>query len=1043
LNFLTTLVHRLSQGKRKIPLRLILVLPFSVQIFAAVGLTGYLSWRNSSQAVSELAGRLSQEIANQIEQHLETFADNSHLFLAFNATAAQTGTLDPTNLEQLAQSFWQQTQLTAQVKTLYFGSVEGNFLQIERGNPPTLSIRNSSTAPNWEIYQLDEMGKRVKLLQTDLYDPRKRPWYRAAVKADRPIWSPVYLFAEPPVLGITPARPVYNNNGKLLGVIAIDLTLEQIDTFLSSLEVGKSGQVFIVDRAGKMVASSDRDAIEVAPKGKQLNAIAHPNRLVREAMQQVRDQFGSLEISNLQQLSLKLQGQHYFVQAIPLNDDRGLDWLAIAMIPEADFMGQIRDNTRATVLLCVTSLGVAALLGIYTARRLSRPIRRLVQTSEVLAQQVAAAEDAGGESVDSPVPESRINEFGVLASSMNQMVGRLKHSQVQLEQKVEQRNEQLQRQSLHRLAAEAKFAKVFRSSPDPIAIASLKSGRFLEANDRFFRISGYSEEEVIGRTAEELDLWVTAEERSRVVRQFRRDKTLHNLETRFRAKSGEIRAVLLSAEIFELDGEPCVLYIGSDITARVAVQTALAEAEARYRSIFENAAEGIFQVTPAGKFLSVNPALAKMYGYESPEESIQHLTNVEQFYVKAADRERFLHLMAEQGKVSNFEYQAYRRDRKKIWVSENSRAVKDDAGNLLYYEGTIENITRRKVAEAALQEKERYLRLVLDNIPQQVFWKDRNSVFLGCNKNWADAAQLENPEAVVGLTDSDLLPPEVAARFREDDRRIMENNQPEFHTVETKQKRDKDGQVVWLDISKLPIGDEEGNVIGILGVLEDITRRKQAEEALRWEKERSEALLRNILPAAIANRLKQDTSSIAEQFDEVTILFADIVGFTPLSARMPATELVSFLNQIVSKFDELAYQHGLEKIKTIGDAYMVAGGLPVYQEDHAEAIAAMALDMQQSIAQVSTQGEPLQMRIGINTGPVVAGVIGVAKFIYDLWGDTVNVASRMESSGLAGKIQVTETTYRLLRKQYGFERRGTITVKGKGEMTTYWLTGRH
>jgi class 3 adenylate cyclase len=174
----------------------------------------------------------------------------------------------------------------------------------------------------------------------------------------------------------------------------------------------------------------------------------------------------------------------------------------------------------------------------------------------------------------------------------------------------------------------------------------------------------------------------------------------------------------------------------------------------------------------------------------------------------------------------------------------------------------------------------------------------------------------------------------------------------------------------------------------------------------------------------------------------VTVLFADIVGFTELSAQTPAIELVEILNVIFSEFDQLTDEHGLEKIKTIGDAYMVVGGLPVAKPNHAEAIAAMALDMQETMTGFCAQtGKALSIRIGINTGPVIAGIIGTKKFIYDLWGDTVNIASRMESHGIPGSIQVSESTYKRLKTQYTFEDRGLIQVKGKGQMNCYLLKG--
>jgi class 3 adenylate cyclase len=212
---------------------------------------------------------------------------------------------------------------------------------------------------------------------------------------------------------------------------------------------------------------------------------------------------------------------------------------------------------------------------------------------------------------------------------------------------------------------------------------------------------------------------------------------------------------------------------------------------------------------------------------------------------------------------------------------------------------------------------------------------------------------------------------------------------------------------------------------------------------LQVEREKSELLLLNILPKPIAERLKQGESIIADSFVEVTVLFADIVGFTSLSTHMLATELIVLLNEIFCAFDQLANYHDLEKIKTIGDAYMVVGGLPTPRSDHAEAIAEMALDIQSVIAQFKADNDKsLSMRIGVHTGPVVAGVIGKQKFSYDLWGDTVNIAHRMESHGLSGHIQVTATTYERLRDKYLFEERGMIEVKGKGEMMTYFLLGR-
>lgn len=233
-------------------------------------------------------------------------------------------------------------------------------------------------------------------------------------------------------------------------------------------------------------------------------------------------------------------------------------------------------------------------------------------------------------------------------------------------------------------------------------------------------------------------------------------------------------------------------------------------------------------------------------------------------------------------------------------------------------------------------------------------------------------------------------------------------------------------------------------VIIILLTLNYYKREKNsALDLLAQEREKSENLLLNILPKQIADTLKVEEQVIAENHEAVSLLFADLVGFTPMTAQMEPTEMVKFLNQIYSYFDTLEEKYGVEKIRTMGDSYMVASGVPEPRQDHAQALARMALDMVTYIRQFPSQnGAEVDLRIGINSGPIVAGVIGHKKFHYDVWGDTVNTASRMESHGIPGKIQVTQDTYELLKDGFVFESRGTIDVKGKGEMETWFLTGK-
>jgi PAS domain S-box-containing protein len=356
------------------------------------------------------------------------------------------------------------------------------------------------------------------------------------------------------------------------------------------------------------------------------------------------------------------------------------------------------------------------------------------------------------------------------------------------------------------------------------------------------------------------------------------------------------------------------LQLQQEIKEKQNVEESLREAEEKYRGIFENASEGIFQATPNGRYITANVALARIFGYSNAEELITQINNIgQQLYVEPMRRDDLAALLEKEDTLSDVQSQVYRKDGSVIWISENIRAVRDATGAILHYEGTVS----------------------------------------------------------------------------------------------------------------------------------DITERRQAEVALRVARKKAELLLLNILPQPVAERLKRGQRTIAESFEEVTVLFADLVDFTKFSALTSPTELVEILNIIFSKFDRLAQRHSVEKIKTIGDAYMVVAGLPTPRPDHAQAIAEMALDMQAEIAKYNAEtGDVFRLRIGINSGPVVAGVIGIKKFSYDLWGDTVNTASRMESHGIPGRIQVTAATYERLREQYLLEERYPLQVKGKGEMITYLLTGR-
>ena len=246
----------------------------------------------------------------------------------------------------------------------------------------------------------------------------------------------------------------------------------------------------------------------------------------------------------------------------------------------------------------------------------------------------------------------------------------------------------------------------------------------------------------------------------------------------------------------------------------------------------------------------------------------------------------------------------------------------------------------------------------------------------------------------------------------------------------------------WFTSTMLAMNIAVGGTIVFTLLAVFARERRAALAALRVEQAKAENLLLNILPRSIADKLKAQTQPIADQFQAASILFADVADFTPWSERLTPAEVVGYLDHLFSHFDELAERHGLEKIKTIGDCYMVAAGVPTPRADHARAVALMALDMLEAMrSQDEVAHLGLELRVGINSGPVVAGVIGRKRFLYDLWGDAVNTASRMESHGTPGRIQITRATYELLADEFECEPRGTIAVKGKGEVEVWYLVG--
>ncbi|PSB39596.1 histidine kinase [filamentous cyanobacterium Phorm 46] len=816
----------------KVPLQTVLVVPFLVQIVGTVGVVGWLSFQNGQRAVNDVATQLRGEISDRIKDRMENYMSIPHIVNHLNVQGVRLGQLNLEDKQKLEIHFLEQIQYFDTISIIYVATENGEHSGAIRTKDRILiSAADKSTGNKLARYTGDSQGNRVKLVEisNNIYDPRIRPWYIAAALAKKPIWTPIYTDFLTRELAITAAMPIYNDAGKLLGVAGSDLLFSKIKEFLVSLKIGKSGQTFVMERSGMLIATSTPGQ-EFAVEGQEtrrIKASESENPVIRQTAQHLEKSYDSLaKIKNSQQLNFDVDGKQNFIQVTPFQDDRGLDWLIVVVVPESDFMDQINANTRTTFLLSVAALLGATILGILTAKWVVRPILRLNAAAKALAKN----------EWDTKLALNREDELGELAAAFNSMAEQLQHSFTSIsesenrvkqflnavplgifiadtngqphyinptgeqllgqgiiaaysenlrqaykvylagtqeiypaerdpvlnafqgksvtvddieicspdktvplqvsgtpiydaqghiiygmcafqditerklaEKLLKEYNENLAVQVAERTSdlakAKEKFSKAFRSSPNAITITRISDGRHIEVNDSFCRMIGYSQEQIIGKTAVELNFWATLAERDRMIQMLKNKTAIHNYELRFRNKSGAERTALLSIETIDIEGEACFLSISSDITDRQKAEAALREAEEKYRNIYENALNGIFQTAVDGKYISANPALAELYGYESPAELIAAQPNFKnQLYVNPNRRGEFAALMNEYGILSNFEAEIYRKDGSIIWISENCRAVCDAAGNLVYYEGFIKDITDSKEAEFRMQQ---------------------------------------------------------------------------------------------------------------------------------------------------------------------------------------------------------------------------------------------------------------------------------------------------------------------------------------------------
>ncbi|CAD5965866.1 Hybrid signal transduction histidine kinase K [Planktothrix tepida] len=444
---------------QKLPLRVILIVPFVLQIFIAVGLTGYLSLRNGQKAVNNLALQLQHEVGSRIEQHLNSYLSIAPQLNQLNAHAIEMGTISPNNLVQMGQFFWQQ-RVTFNIGYVLFGTPTGKFSSVGNyfGDQRITFDTVDSQAYGSSLmhtYEMNSKGEPTQLvLKSDQdYLFQKEGWYITANSLRKPTWSKVYNWEVTPyTLCIAASYPLFNQNQQLTGVLGVEMRLSQVNDFLQKLKISPSGKTFIIERNGLLIASSSSEEpfrIKPGQKPQRLKASDSQEPLIKATANYLESKLKDFKtIQTIQQLQFSLQGDKQFVQIAPWRDQLGLDWLVVIVVPESDFMGEIDANTRTTILLCFGALILAIISGIYTTHYITQPILRLSSASKMIA--TSAQQGFSGELVKTRVEEPKIKELGVLARSFNQMsqelqdsFGALEQTNKVLEKRVEERTAQL------------------------------------------------------------------------------------------------------------------------------------------------------------------------------------------------------------------------------------------------------------------------------------------------------------------------------------------------------------------------------------------------------------------------------------------------------------------------------------------------------------------------------------------------------------------------------------------------------------------------
>jgi len=845
----------------KLPLRTVIIVPFVLQIVGTVGLVGYLSYRHGEEAVSDLATQLEAEISDRVFERLTAYLQTPLQVNATNADAIRLGQLDLTDQSSLKRHFLQQIQVFDSLNRIYFSNPQGGLVSTgndERGL--SVAFTENFTQGILKVYSVDPQGNQQELLVNRTnYDTRERPFYQTAVAAGKPTWSPIYLYVPADLgLGIAASYPFYDQTGTLQGVLSTDLSLSAVNEFLQTLDVGEHGRVFIIERNGLLVADSvDTLAVygqDTSQTAQRISATQISDPLIQTTTQELLSELGNLSnLNQSQSLNFKQNGERHFVQVTPFQDEYGLNWLIVVVLSDADFMQQIHANTRTTIALSVAALILSIVLGIITARWVTKPILTLNRAADAIA---------GGEWQQS-IPINRKDEVGQLANSFNTMAAQLHQYFTQLQS------------ANHALTqSESRLTQILAAIPVGISVHDV-TGQLTYANQKskeLLEIETLPDAQ-INNLAVTYQIYQSdtqqlyPEENLPVVRALNREQMMVD-DMVIHQRSRIIPVEAYATPLFEPTGTIIGAIVAFfDITERKRAETFRRDYN---RTLEANVARRTAELREANERLKreiVERQLLEGKLYSS-EQRIRTIFEAINDIILIIDRQKAIevsptkqtYLSSEDTDLLNIIVEQFVQDPEELWFSQVQQVL--DTQQPLYFDWNLNlnnhemwftisiaplsdqaviwvarDISDRKQIENALRTSEYLYRAMARNFPNgAMFLFDHNLRYLVADGQALTEAG-HRGEALRGKTLQEVLPRENCALV-----------EPLYHAalagIEQTQEINLGGFTYLCQSTA--VRNDAGNIIAGMVVTQNITDRKQFEQALIRSENRFQEIARTV-----------------------------------------------------------------------------------------------------------------------------------------------------------------------------------------------------